>query len=222
MIKLVAFDWNGTLFADTYAVFESNNGAFKLLGLEPVSFRIFQKYFDVPVKKYYLAIGVSEHQLEKYSEEIAKTFHDDYEPRAARVRTRAGARQLLHWLSKGEINAVIFSNHITEEIHKQLVRLKIQNYISSVIANSSRQSSFKIRNKKDKLKNYLSVNGLSAQEVVIIGDTIEEVQIGKDLGVHTIALTHGNCSIKRLKESGPDHLISNLKEVISIINKLNK
>lgn len=221
MIKLVVFDWNGTLFADTYAVYESNNGAFALLGLRPVSFRTFQKYFDVPVKKYYLAIGVSEYKLDQYAKEIAKTFHDSYESRAAKVRTRAGARQLLQWLSGKRINSVIFSNHITEEIRKQLTRLKIQNYFSEIIANSHLQSSFKIRNKKDKLESYMEFNKVSANETVIVGDTIEEIQIGKELGVNTIALTHGNCSVKRLKEAKPDYLIGNLQEAVSIIENLN-
>ncbi len=217
MIKLVAFDWNGTLFADTIAIFESNSEAFKLLNLKPVSFNTFQKYFDVPVKKYFLSLGVSEKELNKKASQIASTFHAQYEPRAAGVRTRAFAKHLLQWLSKNNIEAVIFSNHVIGQIQKQLKRLKIEQYFSAILANTHIESALKGRSKKYKLESYIKDNHILASETLTIGDTVEEIEIGKELGCITVAITHGNCSTSRLKNAKPNYLINNLKEVINII-----
>ena len=220
MIKLVAFDWNGTIFADTYAIYKSDNEVAKLLKIEPVSFKAFQKYFDVPVKNFYLALGVSEEELDKRSAQIAKSFHTYYETRSSKLRSRAGARELLEWLSKNHINCVIFSNHIVESIKKQLKRLRLEKYFLEVIANSHIESALKGRSKQGKLKSYLNNKNFLAEEVLIIGDTTEEVEIGKELGITTVALTSGNCSITRLKAAKPDYLIHNLKDTIGIVRKM--
>lgn len=221
MIKLVAFDWNGTLLADTYAVHESNLEVFKMLNVAPLSFRDFQRYFDVPVKKLYLAAGVKESVLDKKGKEIADTFHTFYEARIANVRTRANTRQLLNWLVKNKIDRVIFSNHILEPIKKQLKRLKIDNLFSEVLANSHLQSAINGRSKKEKLERYMNEHHILPEETLVIGDTIEEIEIGKEIGSIAVAITHGNCSTTRLKKARPDYLINTLKSVTSIIEKRN-
>lgn len=221
MIKLVAFDWNGTIFSDTYAIYESVNEVFKSLKLNSITLKDFQNYFDVPVTKTYLGLGAPEELLNKRAKDIVRVFHSSYEPRAAKVRTRAYAKELLEWLSKNNIESIIFSNHIDEPIKKQLKRLKIEKYFSEVLANIELDSSFNGRNKHEKLKNYLTANKLSPDEVLIVGDTIEEIEIGKDIGAIVVALTGGNCSTLRLKKHKPDYLIHNLREVIGVIKGIN-
>lgn len=165
-------------------------------------------------------MGASEKDIDRKTLQIAKAFHFQYEIRVAKVRSRAYAKDLLDYLSKRNINCVIFSNHIVESIRKQLKRLKLDSYFSKVIANSHLDSALKGRNKKDKLKDYINKNNLLPQEALIIGDTVEEVEIGRELGIKTVAITHGNCSTVRLKAANPDYLINSLKRVKSIIHSL--
>lgn len=219
MIKLVAFDWNGTVFADTYAILDSVNEVLKSLKLKSANLKTFQKHFDVPVTRTYLGLGIPGEVINSKVSEITQTFHSSYERRAAKVRTRAFVRQLLEWLSENNINSIIFSNHINEPIRRQLKRLKIERYFSDVLANLSLDSSYKERNKQNKLRKYIKENNLLKNEVMVIGDTVEEMEIGRVLGVMTVALTHGNCSIARLKAAKPDYLIGSLKDVIDIIKK---
>lgn len=217
MIKLVAFDWNGTIFADTFAIYKSDNEVFKLLKIKPATFQAFQKYYDVPIKRFYLALGVSENEFDKKVDLIAQTFHTHYERLAVKVRSRAYARYILEWLSKNNITSVIFSNHLIEPIKKQLKRLKLDGYFSEIMANSHLKAALNRRDKKDRLKNYLANKNLLPNEVLIIGDTVEEIEIGQQLGISTTAITHGNCSTARLRAAQPDYLINSLKEVVGIM-----
>ena len=75
MIKLVAFDWNGTLLSDALACLESVNEVLALFNIKSASIEDFREHFDVPVSKSYLGLGVSEAQLENKAEEVVKTFH---------------------------------------------------------------------------------------------------------------------------------------------------
>ena len=221
MINCVAFDWNGTIFSDTAACCEAVNEVLKFLKLKPVSLKTYRAHFDVPVTKTYLGLGISQQQINNNSAEIVKTFHTNYEIRAVKVRTRAYTRELLEWLSKNNIESIIFSNHIDEPIKKQLKRLKLEKYFSYVIANSELNTSLNGRNKQEKLRDYTQGKNLLPNEILVIGDTVEEIEIGKELGVSTVAITQGFCSTTRLKSANPDYLIDSLKEVMGIIRIIN-
>ncbi|MCL5784665.1 MAG: HAD family hydrolase [Patescibacteria group bacterium] len=221
MIKLVAFDWNGTIFADSLAAVDAVNEVFKFLGVKAINLKKFQACFDIPARNAYIAMGASAEVLDRKKVEVAHVFHTNYEQRAGKVRSRAFAKELLIWLSKNQIEALIFSNHLHEPIKIQLKRLKIGKYFNRVLANTHPESAFRGRAKAEKLKDYIISKKLSAKEVLVIGDSIEEIEIGKELGFYTAAITHGYCSTLRLKKAKPDFLISNLKEVIKIIGNLN-
>ncbi|MBI2327676.1 hypothetical protein HYU92_05160 [Candidatus Curtissbacteria bacterium] len=63
MIKLVVFDWNGTLFADAIACFEADNHVLQSLGIKPITLKIFRQKFEVPVVKFYASMGLNKDQL---------------------------------------------------------------------------------------------------------------------------------------------------------------
>ncbi len=221
MIRLVAFDWNGTLFVDTLAVFAADNEALKSINHPPVSFSDFLKYFDVPVLNYYLALGVSKKVMEAKNKQMSDAFHNHYEKRAKKIRTRSHARQTLEWLRNKKIPTVFISNHIKERILEQTDRLKITNYFEEVIGNYEIYSAMNGRNKKERLHEYLKNKKIDPKEVLIIGDTVEEIHIAKELGTLSTAITHGNVSTIRLKKEKPDYLISDLGNLINIIREIN-
>lgn len=221
MIKLVAFDWNGTLIADTGAVHESTNEVLKLFNLERITLKTYQSTFDTPVKKAYVSLGVTEDLFIARSAEIAATFHSYYEPRIGKVRTRANVRELLTYLNKNKIDCVILSNHIEDQIKKQLKRLNLEKYFRAVLSNQQIEMIHETRNKKDRLEGYMNSKNLLGSEILIVGDTLEEIEVGKELGVFTVAITRGLCSVRRLKKAKPDFLIYNLKQIKDIIDSLS-
>lgn len=222
MIKLVAFDWNGTILSDTKIVVTSANKAISHLLGRKINISEFKKNFDVPIKNYYINLGLSEKKFNKNSIKIASAFHNYYESLAIKTRTRANSRILLEWLKNKQISSLIFSNHIEDKIILQLKRLKIEKYFTTVLANYHTGSSLKTRFKKEKLREHMHIEKLKPNEVLVVGDSLEEIEIGKELECITVAITDGYCSTTRLKSAKPDYLISNLKEIIDIIKKLNK
>ncbi len=218
-IKLVAFDWNGTLLADTVICCKIDNEIFKNLNKPQISLKRFRDTFDVPISNLYLANGFTKAELQKNSDYIVNYFHDTYEVLAAKARTRTGTRQTLAWLRKQKILVIIFSNHTLDGLHAQMKRLKIGKYFDAIIGNDGRGGSFKGRTKKEKLAAYIKKKGIDFNEVLVVGDTIEEIEIGKALHTRTAALTEGNHSAKLLRKEKPDFLINNLAELKRIILK---
>jgi phosphoglycolate phosphatase len=217
MKKLIVFDWNGTLLSDTLACVDSVNQVFKTFGRQPINIRTYRKTVDIPSTVFYLQHGFSPKELKKNAKKIAKIFHDYYEPRAAKCRSRAGARELLRWLSQQKIKTIILSNHTVVGVQNQLKRLGIKQYITEIIANTLIHSTMKGRNKEEKLKYYLKTHKYKLKDVLIVGDTPEETQIGKALDIGTVSITDGFCSTRRLKAAKPDFLIHRLDELKKII-----
>ncbi len=224
MIKLVAFDWNGTLLSDTFASVKADNIALKKLGIKrTITLNEFQKCFHIPISQYWTALGMKRSFFEKHANQIEIIFHDFYEPIADKCRTRTGSKVTLSWLSKNSVQSIIYSNHIKSKIMGQLVRLKLNSFITTILAREQRDNSLlHSRGKEQKLCDYVKKNKLKPQEVVSIGDTEEEIEIGKANGFYTVGITGGYNTAARLKKHRPDFLIHNMKELIPIIKKLNK
>jgi len=222
MIKLLVFDFNGVLLADTQACMAADNHVIKTFGGKPVSLKVYRDTIIIPSVNFYSAHGCNREELLENSKRLGKVFHTFYEKRAAKIRGRKYAKEVLKWLYKNNIDSVILSNHTVVGITYQLERLGMKNYIKKLLANAILDSTLKARNKQEKLIDYIKSNKFKKSEVVIIGDSPEEIEIGKKLGIKTIAITGGYYSTSRLRNSNPDFLINNLKELIGIIKRMNK
>jgi len=221
MIKLIAFDWNGTLIADTWPILEGVNLVLKSFGKKQITHKQFLEDFDVPVSIAYKKHGLDADAIDGAHEKISQIFHTYYENRIANIRTRANARKVLDHLKKKGIKCLVFSNHTQHGVEKQLKRLKLASYLEAVLANSERHHALIKRAKGERLKDFMKNKKLRPGEVLIVGDTIEEIQIAKSLGSMVCSITHGNCSTRRLKAAKPDYLISDLGNLINIISKIN-
>lgn len=220
MIKLIAFDWNGTLLADTNPSLKASNEVFKIYGLKPINITGFRQTFTIPIKKMWENNGL---KREINFLEQSLTFHPLYEKYAAHTRTRQGTKELLTWLENHRIKQMIYSNHIAPDIIKQLMRLNIFEYFDEVLARPVGDHSHTLnKNKEQKLYDYVKRNKLKPREVITVGDTEEEIEIGKAAGFYTVAITGGYNSTSRLKKQKPDFLIHNMLELKKIIKKLNQ
>ena len=59
MIKLVVFDWNGTLFADAQAAVHGANARLTFLGLEPITLKQYREAFEIPASKNYINLSIN-------------------------------------------------------------------------------------------------------------------------------------------------------------------
>jgi phosphoglycolate phosphatase-like HAD superfamily hydrolase len=222
MIKLLVFDFNGVLIADTQACMAADNHVIKTFGGKPVDLKVYRDTIIIPSINFYSTHGCNRKELIEKSKKLGEVFHTFYEKRAAKIRGRKYAKKVLKWLYRNNIDSVILSNHTVVGIEYQLKRLGMKEYIKKLLANTALDSTLKARNKQEKLIDYIKSNKFKKSEVVIIGDSPEEIEMGKIAGIKTIVITGGYYSTPRLGKSKPDFLINNLNELIEIIKKLNK
>ncbi|KKR51203.1 MAG: hypothetical protein UT84_C0002G0064 [Candidatus Curtissbacteria bacterium GW2011_GWA1_40_16] len=221
MIKLVAFDWNGTLLADTQTVVNATSIELNELYGRKIGLQEYRREFVIPVRIFFINLGIGEKELDKNYKKSAAIFEREYEKRALRCRTRSGSRKLLEWLKSQNIKSAIFSNHEINGVLRQTERLNITNFFDKILANNHMRDAYSIKGKEKRLIEYLKNQKIPHSEVLVIGDTDEEIIIGHDMGSKTVAITNGHSTTIRLRAAHPDFLINNLVEVIGIVKKLN-
>lgn len=219
-IKLVAFDWNGTILSDARLVMKAQNGVLNHFGHQLIDFKKFQETYAIPVINIWTALGFSKDFFTEHSDEIQTKFMSGYEPGESDCRMRLGAREILEWLDQSQIKAVIFSNHPTEHIRAQLQKRDLAHLFQQVLGRDPQNFHMHVRGKGAKLNAYIKSLKLKPNEVVTVGDTDEEIDIGKEFGYYTVALTDGYQSLKRLKAAQPNFIIRNLKQLKEIFNTL--
>ena len=220
MIRLVVFDWNGTLLSDTIACMDADNHVIKFFGGNPVDLKNYRATVTIPSIDFYSQHGCKRSSLIKQSKKLGKIFHSFYEERAKKCRARKGAKKLLEWLHKNSICSIILSNHTAKGIVFQLKRLKLDKYIKYILANDKLDTSMMKRNKTEKLEKYINENKIKKNQILIIGDSPEESEISQALHIKSVLITDGYYSTPRLKNSKPDFIINNLSELKNIINKI--
>jgi len=214
----IFFDWNGTLLADTLCNIRATNSVLKRLGKPVVTKTHYLEQFNVPLEKMYRAFGCSAQELIDHFDLVHDVWIRVYDSQSKKARLRRGARTMLQTLQKRQDRAFILSNHTIENISGHTKRLGIHNYFTAILANDGHGPAFTSRNKGDRLYNYLKKQKIN--KAIIVGDTEEEIDIAKEHGLVSVAITDGVCSAKRLKTLEPDFLINSLTEIPAIMQRV--
>jgi len=172
-----------------------------------------------PLRSFYRGMGLDDEQLNRLRDNERSLFHDNYEALSGQTALRSGAEEILEYFDAREIRSLILSNHLVEEIRKQLKRFEIEPYFAEVLAYADRETQFKDMTKGERLRRFMAGENLEPEDTAIIGDTIEEILIARELGLTSIAITGGTIAEKRLRSEKPDYLIHSLHELKSIMQE---
>lgn len=219
-IKLIVWDWNGTLFDDTAALVEAiNHSAVRIFNIPEMTVAQYQDIYEVPISRVYAKVGISKEAFDEASPVRSQAFLREYEPRALNAPLRDGAKAVLDFFAKAGVEQIILSNHTTEGIYQQLARFDITKYIGEVLANDAHEYVHK-QGKSHRLHKFMDENHFEPQEVMIIGDTLEEIHIANELNITSVVITGGCCSATRLKNAKPDYMIDSLDTIKDIVEEL--
>lgn len=215
---LIVFDWNGTILCDTRQTWLAGNECLKFYGADPMSLSDYRRLFTFPIMDFYEAYGVCPKHVLRHKEESNAVYQKHYEQLVTNARTRRGARNVLDWLHGQGAPTIILSNYVTDKIEGHLQRLGLEHYFRDVSANTCNGTSILEKTSKTaRLQSYMDQHGFEASNTVIIGDTMEEPEIARALGLTSIGITDGGISRARLRAAQPDHIIHSLEGMIPIL-----
>jgi phosphoglycolate phosphatase len=215
----LVFDWNSTLLDDFHIIHECMNLIMQRVGRSPITIDRFRACYEVPFELLYSNLGFANGEVDRMMNLERDVFHDFYEPRAENAPLRDGAVDLLRHAKDKGLPAYILSNHIVEPIRAQLRRLEIEPYFAEVLAYATRAEQFRDMTKGERLRRFMAERGIEAGRTMIVGDSVEEIQIARAEGLTSVAITGGGALEERLRSEKPDYVIHALRELKPILQE---
>jgi len=207
MFKNIIFDWSGVVKDALPQSIWVVTKMMQELGGKEIPLAEFQENWVQPYMKFwnkYFPNLDLETEQKMYHETLAR---ED----CPKTGACPGMAELIKALkNNGLFLAVVSSDH-PRTLLPEIMEYDLENVFNEVVTN--------VYDKTEGAKGIIEKSHLKKEETVIIGDSNHEVEIGKHLGIKTIAVTWGFSTEKNLKALNPDYLVHNVKELEKILLK---
>ncbi len=205
--QAVIWDWNGTLLDDVDICISAMNQMLADRRLALLNRKRYRDIFTFPVQEYYKAIGFD---FEKEPFSISGTeFIERYNQNVpSKADLFPDVHQTLEFFAKHKKKQYVLSAMKHEMLLGHLNHYKLLDYFTSVQGIGDVLASGKLQQGKNLIAN----SGMDAGQFCLIGDTLHDYEVARDLGCPCVLLAQGHQSEERLQTSG-QKVFRNLTEL---------
>jgi phosphoglycolate phosphatase len=223
-IKAVIFDLDGTIAAfnlDYKTVRAEVRGFLMNMGVPGSVVSVSDNIFEM-LKKTELFManaGKREVVIEKTRKE-ALLIAEKYElEAAARTSMLPGAIETLKELRKMDLKTALCTINSSNSTEHILKRFKISPYFDTVIP---RNHVAKYKPNPEHCNLALKALGVSAEETLIVGDSITDIQAAKEIKAVSVGLSTGVSTPDQLIKAGANYLMTSITDLPTLIEGINK
>jgi phosphoglycolate phosphatase len=204
----IIWDWNGTLLNDTELCVQTMNELLQKRHLHQLTLAKYKDVFSFPVKDYYRKIGFD---FESEPFEIpAIEFIDLYNKRVSHCHLHDHSITVLKYFQSIGIRQFILSAMEQVALDQCLEQHQINHFFEHVSGLDNHYAASKLQNGQ-KLISGLNLN---INDLVLIGDTVHDFEVAKELGCQCILIANGHQSRQILEETGV-HVIDGIGQLMS-------
>jgi len=212
-IRGIIFDLDGTLIEAYEAIYLGLKEVLQQLGKEIFPYSDLNKYLKADLEATLTPL-FSPEEVKKGIPIMRKKYEEVY---LEKTHFLDGAREVLKTLRSKGIFLGVASNKFGPFSRGALTHLGVLNYFKSVIGagDVSRNKPF-----PDMIHVALGEMNLPPEDVIFVGDTLTDIETGKQAGIDVYALPTGFHSKMELSQGKPKRILKNLKELVHIVNPL--
>ncbi len=212
-IKLVIFDFDGTIADTRKAIVVAKQKAMERLGLEVMDEETCASTIGLSAKKGFQATypDLSEQKLEQcvtVYREIFDEIKEEYPPVLF-----PELLETLEWMKEQGIVTTIATSRNNASLSEFLEKLNLAEYFSYALGGQDTQQ---LKPHPEPVLKTLQDLGFKAEEALVIGDMWMDIEMGKGAGTYTCGVTYGNSDRQELVKAGADYVIDKMSEVKSI------
>jgi 2,3-diketo-5-methylthio-1-phosphopentane phosphatase/HAD superfamily hydrolase (TIGR01549 family) len=210
-IRGMIFDLDGTLIESYEAIYLGLKECFKSFRKVIFPFSDLKKYLKADLEAT-LSQFFTPEEILKSIPVMRKKYEEVY---LDKTHFLDGAQEVLKALYTTGINLGIASNKFGRFSRGALKHLGVSDYFKSVIGAGD-----VLRNKPfpDMIHTALKEMNLIPEEAVFVGDTLTDIDTGKQAGIDVYAIPTGFYSKKELSRGKPKRLLKNLQELVRVMN----
>ena len=194
-LTYIIWDWNGTLLDDAAYCLDLTDRILKAFRLPPMeTLDVYREKFGFPVKDYYASLGLDP----LIFPEAAVLWMDSYMHDEASIPLHRDAGEAAKWFTGKNIRQVVISASKIENLQKQLVSRPYFDHfdppcgLGDIYAGS----------KTDIALQWMRTHQPDPRRVLLIGDTIHDMEVARSLGCPCILVENGHQSKRRLRQAG--------------------
>ncbi len=192
----IIWDWNGTLWDDTWLCVEINNHMLERRDLSPITIETYRDKLCFPVDQYYCQLGF-DYDRDPYNI-LAEEFIEEYTRRRFECDLQEGGRELIRQLSEREISQAVLSAYQHDTLLQAVDYFRLTPFFDDIIGLNDIYASGKVENGKK----YIAGLNVALSDVLFIGDTIHDFEVAQAMGVNCILVANGHNSRPRLETCG--------------------
>ena len=208
MVKIIIFDFDGTIADTMPLIFKIYNENAKKFGIPRLSRIQTEKIREMTAKEISKIYKVS---LLKFLFIVTK-MRKILNTRIDQAELFYGIKEMLKGLRQRGIKIGILSSNSQENIEKFL---RINNLMLFDFIHSELNIFAKARALKNLIKRY----NLAREDVIYVGDEVRDIDACKKNGVKIISVTWGFNKKEILQKNKPDYLVDKLQEILKIVDK---
>ncbi|MGE5681043.1 MAG: HAD family hydrolase [Bacillota bacterium] len=184
----IIWDWNGTIFNDVELSVDLINSLLRQYQLKTVSLSEYRNIFTIPVREYYEKIGF-DFSRDSF-EVIGKLWMDEYERRKFECDLYEGIRDVFEKINSLNIRQSILSAYSQHTLDEMVRHYNLQKYFDNVAGLDNIYAASKLHLGVDLIKRV----GCKPEEVLLIGDTLHDLEVATAIGANCALLTCGHQS----------------------------
>lgn len=195
-IDVIIWDWNGTLLDDVDISLGTINSLLGERGLELLDEDSYREVFTFPVRDYYTKIGFD---FEKEPFDIpARKFIDIYNLRVMDCGLYPEVISVLNHCRETGHRQFILSAMEQKPLVETIQKNNIHSYFAGVYGLDNHYAHSKI----EAGIRLMDENSINPGRTVVVGDTIHDFEVAKELGCKSILVSGGHQSRDRLEGAG--------------------
>lgn len=194
--KHIIWDWNGTLFDDAHLCVQILNGSLARRGMAGVSVEQYEAEFGFPVKDYYEKLGFDFSQVP--FDEIAKEFIEEYNEKRFECQLRTDALCVLQTCLDAGLGQSILSAYQQDMLEEIVEFFGIRNFFKKLFGLNDYYANCKVAHGRE----LMSQLDVAPEFVLMVGDTIHDFEVAKEIGCDCVLMPSGHQSRERLLTCG--------------------
>ena len=206
--KHIIWDWNGTLWNDSWLCFEVTNKMLLERSMPALSRARYEDIMRFPIKDYYSDLGF-DYSLEPY-EKLANQFILEYEAHRFECKLQDNSEYILKEFSALGITQSVLSAYKQDTLVEAVNYFGLAEYFNDIIGLNDIYAVSKV----DNGINYINSSSYQKHEVLFIGDTTHDYDVSQAMGIDCILIESGHNSRSRLEQCSVP-VISQLKELLT-------
>ena len=211
--RIVVFDFDGTLGDTKKVILNTMQAVIKELDLPPRTNEQCQAMIGLPLsavpEALFPEVGIP---AEKYASTYRRLFAGYNDDDA--VKLFPHVKETLEELRGKRIMMAIASSRSHSTISEYIEKLGLKDTISYVLGAENVKRPKPASDPVDKV---LMIFSLRPETCIVVGDTVYDIQMGKNAGCRTIGVSYGNGTRQQLEEAGADYVIDDIQDLLKFI-----